>query len=432
MSEIDSDRRITRGRNASYKQALNNIPEEEVIEMPKKGETECPTGIEEERFEKMNAAEKMSCIVSTINQLCVKAGEVDKSINAEPDGILAKTNALQTTQNQEGKDIEKIVKENIILRGIVQRQHQQISHLNDKVTGLTMKSMEQNLMISGLVGDVKTEDCKDTVVKFLRSQVEIDAAEEELLVAHRVGKWIKDSKIPRMMVIKATYDLRDRILANKKNLKDKKNENDGAFYINKQLPESVVEQNRDISQTIRDQKEKDKDLPIKDGSKIEVRDKTVYVDGSPVKKILTAPQPLELFPDNPEKNQMEKIKLSASDMESEQGSDFQAYAVKTGQFLEVQRAYRKVRTVHPSATHVMATFNLKSTSGFQDDGEFGPAHKLLKQIKGGAPHEYSHVCSPYIWRNKAGKEKIRDYTTVSKTGDPKNWKINSTVDFQDR
>ena len=43
--------------------------------------------------------------------------------------------------------------------------------------------------------------------------------------------------------------------------------------------------------------------------------------------MLTPPQPIELFPENiAERDKMDKMKLAASDMESEMGSNFQAYA----------------------------------------------------------------------------------------------------------
>ena len=57
------------------------------------------------------------------------------------------------------------------------------------------------------------------------------------------------------------------------------------------------------------------------------------------------------------------------------------YAFKTGQFLEVQHAYRKVRVLHPSLTHAIAAYYLRTDEGYQDDGEYGASHRLLKMLK---------------------------------------------------
>ena len=109
------------------------------------------------------------------------------------------------------------------------------------------------------------------------------------------------------------------------------------------------------------------------------------IDGTPVKKVLLPPEPIELFPEESAKDKLDKIKLSSSDVESENGSDFQAYAFKTGQILEVQRAYHKVRFIHPAATHIMAACNLRSVSAYQDDGEYGASHKILADLKEQCP-----------------------------------------------
>ena len=55
------------------------------------------------------------------------------------------------------------------------------------------------------------------------------------------------------------------------------------------------------------------------------------INGEPVIKELLPPEPLDLFPEGIEKDKREKMKLASSDAVSEKGSDFQAYAIKTGQ-----------------------------------------------------------------------------------------------------
>ena len=183
------------------------------------------------------------------------------------------------------------------------------------------------------------------------------------------------------MVVRCVPALKERILSNASNLKEKLNSKGDGYYINKQLPESIMEQNREIRQTIKEIKDKEEKLPVREKSKIEVKHKTVFTDGKPVVKELMPPEPMDLFPDDTELEKMKKVHLSASDVVTEKSSDFQAYALKTGHMAEVKRAYKKVRRLHPAATHVIGAFIFKAKCGFQDDNEYSAGHKLLAAIK---------------------------------------------------
>ena len=117
-----------------------------------------------------------------------------------------------------------------------------------------------------------------------------------------------------------------------------------------------------------------------DRPKIKIVDKVVQKDGVPIPEDLPAPEPIDLFPEKVEMEKWEKIRLSGSDVINVHDSTFQAFAAKTSQTIEVHRAYRRVRSLHPSATHVIAAANLKGFQGYQDDGEHGAGHKLYKML----------------------------------------------------
>ena len=97
--------------------------------------------------------------------------------------------------------------------------------------------------------------------------VEIDTAEEEIYVARRLGNFKKDQKKPRMMLIRCKPGLRERIMANASNLKEKENSAGDAFYINKQLPEKLAEERKRNCDTVRDIKQKEQSLLVRDKSK---------------------------------------------------------------------------------------------------------------------------------------------------------------------
>ena len=162
-------------------------------------------------FEKESLGVQMGNIISVINQLVEKVIEVDVTINLDSDGLLTKIATAQTqadvcaqdivkvkTANSENvkkiedsiADIELLKSENTILKGIVHKQSKQLMIMNEKVAMLTAKSMEKNITISGIT-EAKKENCKQLAIDFLKQKVEIDVADEEILVAHRIGKQAK-------------------------------------------------------------------------------------------------------------------------------------------------------------------------------------------------------------------------------------------------
>ena len=104
------------------------------------------------------------------------------------------------------------------------------------------------------------------------------------------------------------------------------------------------------------------------------------------------------YTDKSEKEKQEKIKLVASDPQTESDSLSQAYAFKTGQMHEVRRAYRKIKRLHPAADHVVAAYIIRSHKGYQDDREYGAAHRLLKKVEG----ENTNNVAVYVVRYFSG------------------------------
>ena len=370
---------IYRHRHQSYRQALSSIAEDELIpyimEPPKKLTTE--------ELAKCSQTEKMGKIISKLGEMCEKVKELHLDLHDDETGINARHVTVQTQSDGNSTKIAELKSENSILKGVVQKQAKQLSILSGRVTQLVAKSMENNITITSIEGDSKKEDCKSKALEFLKSVLEIDAAEEEILVAHRKGKPIEGRCRP--MLLRCVPDLKERILKNKMNIKEKVNSNNDKYYINKQIPDVMAEQNKEIREAIREQKVKDSALPVKERSKIEIRDRTVYIDGSPVQKQLVVPQPIELFVDKAERDKMDKIKFCVSDTASLNGSDFIGFAFKTGQMNEVRRAYRKIKIMHPSADHIVAAYNLKNASGHQDDDELSAGAKLLKYLRDTRP-----------------------------------------------
>ena len=356
-----------------------------------------------EKFDKLSEKDKMGNVYSLLSQVYDKLSEVDITLHDELTGICTRLTTCQTQADNNttsisaikrdkaekalltavSNEVETLKEENIVLKGLVQRQHNQIRFLNDKVTYLTKKLMENNIVISGLEGDNgKKENCLTSVTDFFKNKLKIEVEEEEILVAHRSAVAAKDSQ-SRSMIVRCTMPLKERILRNVKNLRDAKNPDGGKYFINKQVPDVLAEQNRQIRDTITKKKLSENGLPFKDKTKIEVKKGEVFFDSNPAKTThLLEVQPLEMFPERAEKVKWHKLKFSVSDMKTEAGSEFIAYATKVTHFSEVKCAYRKIKALNPAISHIIAVYNLKNGyDSYQDDGEIGAGHKLAEELK---------------------------------------------------
>ena len=175
-----------RHRNRSYRQALGSVIEEEEEERLLL-ELDPPNPIDSEIFAKHSNADKFGSLLSAVNLLCAKVQQINTVIADEDLGLSQQLFTLQTQTDANSTDLADVIWENNILKGVVQRQAKQIDQLNTKVTQLMAKNMEKNILISGLNGDEKSENCKAKVLDFLKSKVEINVSDGEILVAHRKG-----------------------------------------------------------------------------------------------------------------------------------------------------------------------------------------------------------------------------------------------------
>ena len=254
-----------RHRNQSYQQALSSINE---IINESDFKMELPSPIDADEFEKSSNMDKLNKLLSMLNLLCLKTMQIDDSIINEDTDVGAKVITAQTQADTNAISVAELKYENKILKGLVQKQSKQIDSLNSKVIQLTARSMENNLIVTGIIGDTKKENCKQKVIEFIKNKVEVDVCDTEVLVAHRKGK--EAEGLDRPMLVRCTIPLRDRLLHNSKNLKDKVNENGDKYFINRQLPETMVEEQQAMRQAIRDQKLLDQNLPTSEKSKITV------------------------------------------------------------------------------------------------------------------------------------------------------------------
>lgn len=275
------------------------------------------------------------------------------------------------------KQVQTNQKEITLMKGIIQKQHKQIQVLQHKVTDVVARGMEENLILSGLY-ETQGEDLIDRISLFIYDNMNIEARYEDFFWAQRIGQPQPDRIRPIMF--QCTEGLRSYILENTGRLKGIGNGNGGFFFITTQQPEGLVADKKNLAYSAKLAKEKNKQLRPEHKSRVEVKNQKLFINGQMFKQKVLTPKPIELFVDDEEQEQMDKLKFFSSDPKTEKGSQFIGAAVQVRSTQDLVRAYRKAMQMNPCADHISMAANLDKTPCFQDDGEFNASAKMHAEL----------------------------------------------------
>ena len=339
------------------------------------------TLIDMEELEKTNMEGKVSLLTQAIMNVNNKFSSVHQMFNDPNDGVNPRLDDDSTIVSAIKDENKQLKKELDITKGLLEKQSVQIEGLRSQLTAMKAKQMKSNITISGL-DEEEEENSIDTLTTFFQDKMSLIVESNVIKTAYRLGKKKSDAKYPRLMIASLNMEFKETVLSNRKVLKDKKNK-DGKFYsIDTQLPDEWTEQRREMRETKQKAKAINKHKkPEEKKDEIKVVDRQVYVNDVLQTKPLYPPKIQELFPNKAEQDKIDKIKLYPSTTHDEEGSSFQAFAVKSQNLTEIKRAYVKVKQFFPNASHIPVAFASRNGEGYHDDGEHGSAYKMLKVIK---------------------------------------------------
>lgn len=383
-------------RHSSYKHAINNMG---TIQELLSG------SIDEEDFRKSSTDEKLDILASQFNRLTssidkeiksldskldVKLRYLENAIDDEDTGIRSKLGETSYSVEEMSESYKALAVENedlkkqvSILRGTVHKQEKQIQVLKGKQTSLVAKSMEKNLVISGIpeLPDSSKENCRKTVSSFLQAEMDIGPSRLDIKNAYRIG--VLHAERPRQIVIRVPSDLWQWIMDNLGRLRGRKNSMGKGFFITPQLPDQWVEQRRTLKDQIRRAQDKvnksEAHIPPKDRSTVETHRGQLFINKVLQKEKIHPPSVLQLT-DMGDQEIIEDVQLIASDPDGDKGSSFQAFAAVTKSLNEVRNAYKKVRQSNPAADHVVLAYTCREGDGLVDDGENGAGTRLLDKL----------------------------------------------------
>ena len=287
----------------------------------------------------------------------------------------SKINQLETT-------VEKLNDDVATLKGIVQVQDTMLKECKDKITDLTARSMANNIVITGIMGDKEEGgDCKPAVLTFLKDKMLMNIEDDEIKVAHRVGKF--GGTKPRPIVVRCVYKLKERLFSYTKNLKGKTNSQGDYYNIRQQLPEPLLSEKIDREERLRAIRKANDQLPIEEQHRkvpAYIKGKMLYINKVPQKQIVKPPTVQEILNISPQdKEKMEAITWCNSDPVNDKGSVFKGFAVRIQSAQDVRLVYRKIKLHYPESHHIIMAYAVKTYVGFQDNGKYS-AGKILQNI----------------------------------------------------
>lgn len=293
-------------------------------------------------------------------------------------------------------DSKRLLQELQVMQGLVHKLSKKSDQNSLQILDVTKRGMEQNLIIQGIDDEIETQDpkreqpmfttrerCKYSVLNFLKTEMNIDLAIEDIWKAHRTG--VRKPNRVRPMIVKLSYAAKDLIMEKMSLLKGRKNpKTEQSFFISEQIPEGIIETRKQNSIRLNHLQEQNEKKPKENRSKIQVINDKILVDDKLDEPEVKTPQPSELFVD---KNTQEKVDwLQSKIIETEpitvKNSQFTGLAIKVHSIQEVKHAYLGVVQRYPAADHVMLAYALKEQGtlkhGGCDDREYGASSRMKK------------------------------------------------------
>ena len=373
-------------------------------------------GFTENAIETLQENEKFAKVIQAISNMNDKFEIVHNIINEASDGLDPRTTDCEEKLASLLEENKQLKFELDLLKGMFTKLEAENTSLRDKVTSLSAMHMKENLIIHGICANEDDENPKESVLTFLQEIMCLEVDEQSLLAARRIGKGVPDKpEIPRAIMATMTVTLRDHVLSNAKNLKDKLNDRGKPYQIKKHLPDEWNEERRQLNAQIsKAKKSNEKKQEGEQLDEILVRNRTLYINKVPqCKTYLKAPKPADVFVDKMEQEKLDRIKFSTSTMAEKEGSNFQAFAIKAQSMTEIRRAYIRVRQPHPAASHIIAAYNIKNGDGYQDDREFGAGYRLADHLAANGHHNMAVFAARYRDGLNLGPGRYKLYSQVT-------------------
>ena len=291
--------------------------------------------------------------------------DLEEALEDEQDGINprlkdAELNIqdMQITMDSLGEELQNLQEQVVLLNGTAQTQDTQLWSITHKLVDITKRSMSNNVIISGILGEAKDEDCQAKVVKFLKETMEMEIDDDKQVeVAHRLGEWIIGWVRP--IVVRCHPHLRKQIFQHTKKLKDKKNEEGQAYYVDPQLPEPLATQRRENRKRVAEIRVTNDQVDQSKQVEAVIKRGTLYINGREMKKHIKPPTVRDLLAIDAEtQRKLDQIKNAESTTIKDKSSEFIGYTAHVNSAPEARLAYLKFKQLSPEADHLIMAYRV--------------------------------------------------------------------------
>ena len=240
------------------------------------------------------------------------------------------------------------------------------------------KIQKGTMTVSGLKKE-EGENVKLRVEKFLKENMKI-TDRIDIKTAYRLSKF------------KVAFQLLDsndigKIFGNAKNLKGQKNSDEKYYRIEELLPDHQQE----YKTRIRDIKQENSRMPFTHQGTLTIEKGKLFIGEEEDKKewqIPIQPAPVKdfLLMTKTQEEALEGIALTSGPKKTKEKSSFLSFASEVRSINEVKEVYRKLKTEHRMATHIIGAYRIFgqdhfSLQSFCDDGEHGGGRRMLNILK---------------------------------------------------
>lgn len=173
-------------RNHSYKDSIA-VNSKMSGKLPEVEEEENSLIVKDE-FAKKSTVQKLDAVADAINKMYDKMNQVTKSMEEkiqpiektmydESQGILNKVEMIAQGYSSSEKAFQAIIEENLqlrdeldLLKGVVHKLSKQLDTTNARVHQLVAKSMEDNLIFTGILSDIPRSNPRKQLHEFLYTE----------------------------------------------------------------------------------------------------------------------------------------------------------------------------------------------------------------------------------------------------------------------
>ncbi|XP_052693143.1 protein IMPACT homolog [Crassostrea angulata] len=344
-----------------------------------------------ENFQMRDVMQGISNIQNTLANLLLRIDGQGRQLDAVTNEISGKhgiEERLENVQHQANdtmyiiNDLQKKTERELSrMKDYVVRLEYCIKTQNDQITELKARSMEDNIIISG-VEESRTEMGKSENLAKMISHVfssEMNIAAEtvdnlQIYKLFRMGEYDRQRKFPRPICVQfANRAHKEIVMRHIKVLKDKKS----PIRVSQHQPEELRERRKHLYKVQKQYAQRNIETTLKGTKLIFTKSKLVYKD-----KIGSRPTAEEII-----NGEEVKIAITPGKTTEDNGNRFAAHAVPVDSYKQVRRSFVEVMRSDSiaSASHNIFAFRFTGNDGTthdgsDDDGEHGVGRLLLKAL----------------------------------------------------